>query len=538
MDLSTLASHGNKHPNFLHLNTLVFAAVLEVVCVSLPGYITARMGMFDAESQKFLANLNVMIFTPCLIWTKLGSQLTPDKLGELAIIPLIFLLQTFVSYMSGFVVSKMFRFNKRQKNFVTAMAVFGNSNSLPISLVISLSKTLPGLHWDKIPNDNDDEVAARGILYLLVFQQLGQMVRWSWGYHVLLAPPEKYSVQDGGSMPAQLEDGARPSHSPSSTGTSTTQALLINIDDEESDSAFDSDGANTPSANTLDVPAWNGSGTATPLNCGHYTSSSCSLGELHTHFPKPKKTAPVANPSVPEPPMSPASDILKPHTRWQAVKAYTCRKADALRSSIATSSTRAFKRLPPRLQSALSRTAAFLKRFSLGLWEFMNPPLWAMLCAIVVACVPTLRHLFFTRGTFLNTSVTRAIEQSGGVAVPLILVVLGANLARNTIPKSQLNTEDPKIEKWLLVACLVSRMLLPTLIMAPFLASLAKFAPVSIVDDPVFVVVCFLLTGAPSALQLAQICQLNNVYVGVMTNLLFQSYVIWYVTLLSFQGLG
>lgn len=63
-DLGVLES--NKHPNFWHLNVLVLSAVLEVVCVSLPGYIIARQGMFDAEAQKFLANLNVMLFTPCL----------------------------------------------------------------------------------------------------------------------------------------------------------------------------------------------------------------------------------------------------------------------------------------------------------------------------------------------------------------------------------------------------------------------------------------------------------------------------------------
>ena len=45
---------------------LVFEAVLEVVCVSFPGYIVARQGMFNAEMQKFAANLNVTIFTPCL----------------------------------------------------------------------------------------------------------------------------------------------------------------------------------------------------------------------------------------------------------------------------------------------------------------------------------------------------------------------------------------------------------------------------------------------------------------------------------------
>jgi auxin efflux carrier family protein len=59
-------SNNSSHPNFGHLVLLVFEAVLEVVCVSLPGYIVARQGMFDAESQKFLANLNVMLFTPCL----------------------------------------------------------------------------------------------------------------------------------------------------------------------------------------------------------------------------------------------------------------------------------------------------------------------------------------------------------------------------------------------------------------------------------------------------------------------------------------
>ena len=56
----------DSHPSLDHLVVLVFGAVLEVVCVSLPGYIIARLGHFDADKQKFLANLNVMLFTPCL----------------------------------------------------------------------------------------------------------------------------------------------------------------------------------------------------------------------------------------------------------------------------------------------------------------------------------------------------------------------------------------------------------------------------------------------------------------------------------------
>lgn len=56
----------SSHPDFGHLTLLVFQAVLEVVFVALPGYIVARQGMFGAEEQKFAANLNVNLFTPCL----------------------------------------------------------------------------------------------------------------------------------------------------------------------------------------------------------------------------------------------------------------------------------------------------------------------------------------------------------------------------------------------------------------------------------------------------------------------------------------
>lgn len=61
-----LENDHSSHPAIGHLVLLVFEAVMEVVCVSLPGYIVARQGMFDADKQKFVANLNVALFTPCL----------------------------------------------------------------------------------------------------------------------------------------------------------------------------------------------------------------------------------------------------------------------------------------------------------------------------------------------------------------------------------------------------------------------------------------------------------------------------------------
>ncbi|KAF1844377.1 kinase-like protein [Cucurbitaria berberidis CBS 394.84] len=500
----------SSHPDFANLTLLVFEAVMEVVCVSLPGYVIARMGQFDAESQKFLANLNTQLFTPCLIFTKLASQLTADKLSDLAVIPVIFIVQTLVSYLAALLVSRLCGFNKRASNFVVAMAVFGNSNSLPISLVISLSKTLSGLHWAKVPGDNDNEVGARGILYLLIFQQLGQLVRWTWGFNVLLAPASAYTDEDVGKnnaiesgeySPDEAQRLLDDSHSDYESGNVTSYAT--SADTSDTDSLFGREDAQAQADFTTPT---NGNAIIRGVGDMNGSTNGHAVGALEALK---------------------RNEIPKGIKGWpKRTKLAIQRSAKSVSDSTARVGRRCLQSLPLWLQSALSKIYSGLAKFLHGVWEFMNPPLWAMLAAILVASVPSLQHLFFAPGTFVSNSVSRAVSQSGQVAVPLILVVLGANLARNTLPKEdQHSMEDPKVERKLVIASLVSRMLIPTIVMAPMLALTAKYVPISILDDPIFIIVCFLLSGAPSALQLAQICQINNVYMGSMSKILFQSYV-------------
>ncbi|EXJ92040.1 hypothetical protein A1O3_00590 [Capronia epimyces CBS 606.96] len=538
-------SRHSGHPDFAHLALLVFEAVLEVVCVSLPGYIVARQGMFDAESQRFLANLNIILFTPCLIFTKLASQLTAEKLADLAIIPVIFVAQTLVSYLCAWVIAKFLGFKKRQKNFLIAMGVFGNSNSLPISLVISLSKTLKGLHWDKVPHDNDDEVAARGILYLLVFQQLGQLLRWSWGYNVLLAPPDTYTEEEGGTKQVdRLERGRGQYQDEPASSDEQRRLLSPNYDDiADSTEEFEEDddrtriGAESPTACKSDgfkTPR-------TPYNPSAESSRNSSRRNLNGAanvpdlMPTPTNGMASLQPHHDHLARLKDPENLRYDENLGGIKGYINKGRNSVRyhslvlgHKVQTKSLRAFESLPKPLQKGLSATSYKLRRFIAGVWEFMNPPLWAMLIAIVVASVPRLQHVFFSEGTFVRNSVTRAVEQSGAVAVPLILVVLGGNLAKNTIPRDESGTvTDPQEERKLLWASLVTRMVFPTIIMAPFVALLAKYAPVSIVDDKIFVIVVYLLSGAPVALQIGQITTTNNVYPDLMSRILFNSYVIW-----------
>ena len=539
--VSTFADH-SSHPNFIHLAGLVCEAVLEVIFVALPGYLVAWTGMFDANSQKFVAELNTMVFTPCLIFTKLASQLNADKLADLGIIPLIFITQTLVSYASAQLMSWAWGFNKKnkkmQKNFIIAMGVFGNSNSLPISLVLSLSKTISGLHWDKIPGDNDDEVAARGILYLMIFQQLGQLLRWTWGYSVLLRPKEAYedeerqTDEDLEQAEARITEEGRYRDEPEEMAVEEIEERERAEDPHKPiDSAFGSSA--TSSNSSVEIPRRESSiiPPVSPLDAKRIPSYSSRGSALQNRQRSASHITTFPNFSQSSTHKDFASDDPN-YTGWTAPfrrGIHMLQKfIHRISSTLTTFGNNIFRSFPSPVQKVLTFLNRWNSSFWAGVWRQMNPPLWAMLAALIVASVPKLQQIFFTQGTLVHNSVTRAVAQSGGVAVPLILVVLGANLARSTLPQDQLATSpaEKKEERKLLFAALISRMLLPTIVMAPILALVAKNIPVSILDDPIFIIVCFLLTGAPSALQLAQICQINGVFMGAMSSLLVASYVV------------
>jgi predicted permease len=468
------------------------------------------------------------------VFTKLASQLSIDALAGLAIIPLIFVIQTAVSWLVSVLVSRVFRFHKRAANFVTAMGVFGNSNSLPISLVIAFSQTLDGLHWDRIPGDNDDDVAARGILYLLLFQQLGQLVRWSWGYHVLLAPKPKVEETEDPVFGEGLEyrndddlesgayaDASQPptlTHSTASDDSDSETSEPLDRTESTEDFCHYWPAGPTPVASGSQASPED-SGDEDSLDPDAKNSDRPLLPNRHSHRGSVREI--VFFPQIR------SGRARSSRTLIKTVKSRLQKKVAAVKSSISQRLRKVFNCLPSPLQSVLKGLWSGITKVYVFLEKFMNPPLWAMMIAVIVASVPKLHDIFFEEDSFVYNSVTRAVSSSGSVAVPLILVVLGANLARNTQQHENHDHDEEKIGTKLLIASLVSRMLLPTIIMAPILALVAKYIPVSILDDPIFVIVCFLLTGAPSALQLAQICQLNGVYEGVMAKILFQSYVIW-----------
>lgn len=383
---------------FTHIAYLVLEAVLQTVIIAVSGFWASHAGLLPKQAQKYISLLNVDLFTPALIFSKLARNLSMAKILEIAIIPLFFVLTTGISFFSGKITSKFLHLDKDETNFVVGNSVFGNSNSLPVSLTVSLAYTLPNLTWDQIPNDNRDNVASRGILYLLIFQQIGQMLRWSWGYNKLMR--------------------------------------------------------------------WTGE------NQHHMPPS-----QIQAHLEARRQMDEIDN-------LGTSRESVISSSMWAKV---------------------------------WNRSRSVVLAFR----SHLNPPLCSMLVAVLVAAITPIQHELYSEDGFLNNTLAEAIDQLGSVSIPLILLVLGSNLypSEDTFNKTHSH-------KKLVLGSIIGRMILPSCVLLPIIAMTVKYIKVSILDDPIFLVVGFLLTVSPPAIQLTQITQLNEFFEAEMASILFWGYAV------------
>ncbi len=508
--------------NYLHITFLSFQAVIEVVIVCLAGFWAANSGLLNNNATKIISRLNVDLFTPALIFTKLASSLSLRKLLEVIIIPIMYAITTLVSYISATYISSLLGLTEPESNFVTAMAVFGNSNSLPVSLTLALAYTLPGLEWDDIENDNADKIASRGLVYLLIFQQLGQMLRWSWGFNTLLKrqPHDVIYAEN-----RDIEDNPEPNaaFSTHSACSPETERLL------QPNSSFDSD--TEPQSSSID------SNKSNNLPQARSYGSSNGADDENTISDPTDVDSDVGSVDS-EPSVMALSSEMLPNARKddgepiRAVRTVSRNARGDLVVQIQDIESKGEQdggeethpctnALEESGNAEISGFEAHFKKFCQGVMNWMNPPLWSMILAIVVASIGPIRYQFYEADGFIQNTLAKAIKELGSVSIPLILVVLGANLA----PSSEIPPACKHYSR-MIFGSLISRMVLPSIVLLPLIVLCVKYVNISIMDDPIFTITSFLLITSPPAIQLSQICQLNEIYQKEMAGVLFYGYVI------------
>ncbi|ODV94629.1 hypothetical protein PACTADRAFT_50495 [Pachysolen tannophilus NRRL Y-2460] len=488
---------GSEDISYSEISFLTFQAVVEVIIICFAGFWSAKTGLLNSSIQKNVSLLNVDLFTPCLIFSKLAPSLSFKKLIDIFVIPIFYAVSTGISYICSRFMSNFLGLNSAESDYVTAMAVFGNSNSLPVSLTLALAYTLPDLDWDDLNGeDSPDKIASRGILYLLVFQQLGQVLRWSWGYNTLLRKRDPIELRAYGDDPVvgsltQNQTQNRGDiideagihgagiHGAGIHGTGIRGTRDLDHDIGHNGSPFDEEASSLLDARSLRnngvniVPYEN-----TSVNTNTNSDSNLNLNKMND-----RTTSEMINDGFN------GNDI----------------------SSI-------------DMQSREHKNYSTIEIFSTIIFKFknaMNPPLYAMLFSVIVASITPLQKAFFEDNGFIQNTLSLAIQQLGSVSIPLILIVLGSNLA----PATDIPPSSPRY-KSIVFGSLVSRMILPSLFLLPLIALCVKYLPISVLDDPIFLIVAFILTISPPAIQLSQICQLNEIYQMEMAGVLFWGYVI------------
>ncbi|EKM57652.1 uncharacterized protein PHACADRAFT_170886 [Phanerochaete carnosa HHB-10118-sp] len=496
-------------------------SILEVFLLCLAGYILARRGVLDRATQKQLNRLNVSLFTPSLLFSKVAFFLSPSKLRELWIIPIFFVVTTAISMTVAWVLGFTFRLKRSQRSFAVAAAMFMNSNSLPIALMQSLVITVPGLKWGD--DDNEDAMVGRALTYLVLYSTLGMVVRWSYGVRLLSqADPETAPEPEAGGRESPLLAQEETAFPPSSE-----EYRILHRDQVQSDDSNSRTDVENPSIRVEDADR---------------TGSNRQFFYSFPNSPYSKSRASVSSEDQTE---VDGDDVLEFSGR---------RHVTEPTSSVWQSRRR-------RMWRRIAKTWK-------SLYGFMTVPLWAALLSLIVACVPPLQHTLEEH----VQPIKGALSQAGNCSIPLTLVVLGAyfysppdpqearrraalpqhgggrgrsasttwsqlSLVDNVREMFKMNKRSPsegpssKPEKRpgetkTVVIAVLSRMIITPLLLLPVLALSTRFNLQKVFDDPVFVVSNVLLIASPPALTLAQITQAasGDAFERLISRTIFWSY--------------
>ncbi|KIM22301.1 hypothetical protein M408DRAFT_79252, partial [Serendipita vermifera MAFF 305830] len=496
-------------------------SILEVFILCFAGWILARRNLLDKKTQKKLNILNINLFTPALLFSKVAFFLSPSKLKELWIIPFIFVIVTLTSMITSWGLAKACRLRRSQRSFAMAASMFMNSNSLPIALMQSLVVTVHGLKWGK--DDTRDGMLGRSLTYLVLHSTFGMMLRWSFGVRLLAQADEEIEVVPPSDNPTQEAPNGRNT-SPAKNKGDERQPLL-------------SAGQRMARSVTEPVTQTESLGLPAPIR-----PARPPMVNKQSHFFY----------SFPNTPQLSSTSLAVSH---QDLPEPTTHSPPEVSVTTQIAST---------VSSATSTTRTTLAKWGKGLKDFMTPPLYAALLSLIVACIQPLQHLLAVH----LLPVKGAISSAGNCSIPITLVVLGGyfwrgdgseeNPTSNQQPPlrtdlpQQLQTAAPPLvrrktraasrsdtlwnggngngngENRTVLVAILSRMIITPVILLPIMALVMTKTTMRLFDDPVFVVANVLFISSPPALTLAQITQAasGDAFERLISKTIFWSYCI------------
>ncbi|KAL1705134.1 auxin efflux carrier [Schizophyllum commune] len=472
----------------------VFNSILEVFLLCCCGYVLAGKGVLDKKTQKQLNRLNVSLFTPALLFSKVAFFLSPAKLRELWVIPIFFVIVTVVSMVVAYVLGLIFRLKRSQRAFSMASAMFMNSNSLPIALMQSLVVTVPGLKWYE--GDNKNAMVGRALTYLVLYSTLGMVLRWSYGVRLLSQADDEVSPT--------LEDGEADERTP----------LLV----ERLSSQLESNGMTSAPPPVVGRP-----GMPVRRRTTFYKSFPNSPNESRADLPSVRTPVASGSPLQSSPPSSDDDTEHHSHGFFHRLPRYLRRAWAAFNE---------FMTVP--LWAALASVIVACVRPLQHTLEAHVQPIKGALTQAGNCSIP-LTLVVLGAYFYKEPQEGQSASKSGGVKSWARSV---GNVFRPAWWRGELQERrsssivirepEPKTpgETRTVAIAVLSRMVVTPLVLMPLMALAAKYDWHSVFEDPVFVVANVLLVSSPPALTLAQITQAasGDAFERLISRTIFWSY--------------
>ncbi|KAG0221459.1 hypothetical protein BGX31_009818 [Mortierella sp. GBA43] len=291
-------------------------AVSQVLVIVACGVILSKTGYLSQTTQKSISKLNLYFLTPCLLFTKIASSINWTQFVAYWPIPVFYVFFSFASWIVAKLGSKLLGFSNNEQKFVIASVLFSNTNTLPLALLQSLAFSAAAGRLMRDSGDTSEAAAARGISYVLFYAIFGNLIRWSYGFSLLVPKEKKEAAEASPESDALISVNVDPMHSSEPSSSAAGPSHLSVPEGARSPSSVSVKSASSESAiikllmspksnvyRFLIRPIENCGSTAIPmiLLClgaqviyfvPSFTKSSKAAGKSHTH---PKR---IAVPSV------------------------------------------------------------------------------------------------------------------------------------------------------------------------------------------------------------------------------------------------
>ncbi|KAF9172013.1 hypothetical protein BGX20_006512 [Mortierella sp. AD010] len=260
-----------------------------------------------------------------------------------------------------------------------------------MALIQSLAMSAAGSRLLRDGNDTMEQVAARGISYILFYAIFGNLVRWSYGFSLLV--PKDAEEQTVFQEHQEVTEYTREQVQP-------VDGVLVNVDEPQPVLPQHMAAASSASSMRTLGDESDEADEEEPIN-GHNHSNffrsahKLKSQKLSTHMQQ--LSPPVVRPT------REFQTLLSSHQRHRRHSHHRRRSA---RSLIKQKASTAFDRIR----------------------QVMTPPLLTAIIALVIGLIPALHKFFMGYDSKFYSFIIHPIENCGAAAIPMILLCLGAQV--------------------------------------------------------------------------------------------------------------